>query len=157
MRRTTTWVAALALCLSGLALSGAAEAKPKVDFAKVDVPASPEAARVEKAFKQALAKAAKKANFGKGKHVALSARVLELTREEHGDVLRITCTAMGRVVGGPGAKSRISFGGDPAHRDELENQVLTMVANGLVGRLAQIARAASAAPPPVEAVPAPRR
>jgi hypothetical protein len=44
------------------------------------------------------------------------------------------------VVGGAGARSRISYGGSPDRRDELEKEVLTQVANGLVGRLAQIVR-----------------
>ena len=70
----------------------------------------------------------------------LSARITELTLEARDDVLMVHCTAMGRVKGGPGARSKIAYGGDPAKRDELERQVLTMVANGLVGRLAQIVR-----------------
>ncbi len=65
---------------------------------------------------------------------------MELTTEEHGDVLHITCTVMGRVVGGAGARSRISYGGSPEKREELEKEVLTQVANGLVARLAQIVR-----------------
>ncbi len=72
--------------------------------------------------------------------MALAARVIELSAEERGDVLRITCTVMGRVVGGAGARSRISYGGAPEKREELEKEVLTQVANGLVARLAQIVR-----------------
>ena len=92
-----------------------------------------------------LEQAARKANFGKkAKSVTLSARVVELKTEQRGDILRVSCTMMGRVVGAAGAKSRISFGGSPASRGDLEKQVLTMVANGLVARLAQIARAEEA-------------
>ena len=57
-----------------------------------------------------------------------------------GDVLRVRCTLVGRVDGGPSARSKIAFGGDPAAQAELEKQVLTMVANGVVSRLAQIVR-----------------
>jgi hypothetical protein len=106
----------------------------------VDVPERQDAGRVQKLFKQALARAAKKANFGKARSVALAARVVELSTEEHGDVIRITCTVMGRVVGGAGARSRISYGGSPDKREDLEKEVVTQVANGLVARLAQIVR-----------------
>jgi hypothetical protein len=95
---------------------------------------------VQKLLRQELGKAVKKVDFGKAKTVRLTARVVELTEEEHGDVLRITCTVMGRIVGGKGARSRISYGGSPDKRAELEKEVLTQVARGLVGRLAQIVR-----------------
>jgi outer membrane lipopolysaccharide assembly protein LptE/RlpB len=51
---------------------------------------------------------------------------------------------VGRLVGGPSARSRISFGGNPSEREALEKQVLSMVANGVVTRLAEIARAQAA-------------
>jgi hypothetical protein len=121
-------------------LEAGAAGRPKVSWLRVDVPEGGDSARVQKVLKQALAQAAKKANFGKAKSVTLSARVVELATEQHGDVVHITCTVMGRVIGGAGARSRISYGGSPEKRDELEKEVLTQVANGLVARLAQIVR-----------------
>jgi hypothetical protein len=117
-----------------------AAGKSKVEWVRVDVPAREDAPRLQKLFKHALSDAVKKANFGKVKSVALTARVQDLTVEEHGDVVRITCTVIGRVVGGSGARSRISYGGDPRKREELEKEVLMQVARGLVARLAQIVR-----------------
>ncbi len=143
MRRVTTWGVLLAAVLSTLSTAPAAHARPnkaKIAWARVDVPPGGDAARVQKLLKQALGAATKKANFGKAKAVTLSARVTEMTVEEHGDVLHIACTVMGRVVGGAGARSRISYGGSPDKREELEKEVLTQVANGLVARLAQIVR-----------------
>jgi hypothetical protein len=141
MRRTLVrWLASAAI---GVSLLGptAALARPKIAWARIQVPDGDGAARTSKVLKAALEQAAKKANFGKtAKSVTLSARVVELTTEQRGDVLRVSCTALGRVVGGPSARSKISFGGSPAAREDLEKQVLTMVANGLVARLAQIAR-----------------
>jgi hypothetical protein len=143
MRRVTTWAALVALGI-GLLVAVPPEAHarpgPKIEWVRVDVPEGQDAARRAKIFKQALVQAARHASFGKAKAVALSVRITELTVERHDDVLRITCTAMGRIRGGPGARSKISYGGDPEKRDELERQVLTMVANGLVARLAQIVR-----------------
>ncbi len=118
-----------------------AEARAKVDWSRVDVPESEDAARITKVLKAALDQATKRANFGAIKSVTLSAKLLTFTTELHGDVLRVSCTAMGRVHGGASARSKISFGGSPDARADLEKQVLTMVANGLVARLAQIARA----------------
>src|SRR5262249_22323221 len=125
--------------------SGVAFAHPKVAWSRIDVPES--SARLTKVLRQALEQAARKANFGKVKSIALSAKLVELSADQRGDVLRITCTIMGRVVGGQGARSKISYGGAPAAREELEKQVVTMVATGLVARLAQIVREHPPDPP----------
>ncbi|MFT3766667.1 MAG: hypothetical protein QM820_14305 [Minicystis sp.] len=144
MRRVTTWAAAAALGLAAImAAPGPAHASPKakVDWVRVEVPEGLDAARHGKVLKEALKQAAKRADFGKtAKTVSLSARIVEMKTEQQGDVLRVTCTIMGRVKGGAGARSRISYGGSPDKREELEKSVLTMVANGLVARLAQIVR-----------------
>jgi hypothetical protein len=148
MRRVTRLAALIAIGLSTLTVAprdAIAGGKARIDWVRVDVPDGQDAGRLQKLLKQALTRAAKKANFGKAKAVTLSARVVEISAEERGDVLRITCTVMGRVVGGAGARSRISYGGSPEKRDELEKEVLTQVANGLVARLAQIVR--TQAPP----------
>jgi hypothetical protein len=144
MRRVTMWGFLAAVGLATLIGEPGAYARgrSKVEWVRVDVPEGGDSARVQKLLKQALGQAAKKANFGKDQRVALTARVVQMSVEEHGDVLRITCTVMGRVVGGAGARSRISYGGSPDKRDELEKEVLTHVANGLVARLAQIVRTA---------------
>src|SRR3954471_3141936 len=120
MRRVTKWAALLAIGLATLSITPPAQAsaKAKVAWIRVDVPDG-QGPRVQKLFKKALEQASRKANFGKAKAVSLAARVVELTTEERGDVLRITCTVMGRVVGGAGARSRISFGGSPDKREEL--------------------------------------
>lgn len=115
----------------------------KVEWKSVDVPAGADQARRARALRALLKDAAKKADFGEAKSVKLSARVVEFTSTTRGDVHRVSCTLVGRVVGGPSARSRISFGGRPSERLELEKQVLTMVANGVVARLAAIVRARS--------------
>jgi len=146
MRRVTKWGALIAIGLATVTAAppaASAGGKSRIDWVRVDVPASEDGPRVQKLLKQALGQAAKKANFGKARAVSLSARVVELVTEERGDVLHITCTVMGRVVGGAGARSRISYGGSPDKREELEKEVLTQAANGLVARLAQIVRTQS--------------
>jgi hypothetical protein len=145
MRRVTTWITAAALGLAAAVAAPpsalASPSKPKIDWVRVDVPEGLDAGRLGKVLREALKQASKHANFGKApRTVTLSARVTEFTTEVHGDVLQVSCTVMGRVAGGAGARSRISYGGSPEDRGELEKQVLTMVANGLVARLAQIVR-----------------
>jgi hypothetical protein len=144
MRRITWWAAVLAVSmgfgLAALPSTALAAGRTKIQWVKVDVPEGDDAARLQKLLKKALGEAAKKADFGETKSVSLTARVVEMTTETRGDILRITCTVMGRVVGGAGARSKISYGGSPDQRAELEKEVLTQVARGLVGRLAQIVR-----------------
>lgn len=143
MRRVTRWAAAAALGIAAITVAPvtALAAKPKVDWVRVEVPEGQDAARLTKVLKEALKQAAKRADFGKAaKSVSLSARIVELKTEQQGDVLRVTCTIMGRVTGGAGARSRMSYGGSPDKREDLERDVVTMVARGLVARLAQIVR-----------------
>src|SRR5258706_9699018 len=115
MRRVTTGMAVLAIGFATIAGAPAAalgSPRPKIEWARIDVPDGQDSARLAKVLKQALSQAAKKANFGKAaKTVTLSARVTEFTSEQHGDVLQVSCTVMGRVARGAGARSRISYGG----------------------------------------------
>lgn len=144
MRRLSSWAAAALLGLAAMfAAPASADAKPrpKIEWLRVEVPEGQDAARHAKVLKEALKQAAKRADFGKtAKKVTLSARIVELKTETHGDVLHVTCSVSGRVQGGKGARSKISYGGHPERRDALEKEVITMVANGLVTRLAQIVR-----------------
>lgn len=137
------WISAASLALTLAAMMAppvAASPRSKVEWTKVDVPGRSDSAKLEKTLRALLMRASKRADFGRGKRIALRARVVELTSEEHGDVLRVSCTLLGRVEGGPSARSKIAFGGRPSEKTELEKQVLTTVANGVVARLAQIVR-----------------
>lgn len=141
MKRARKWLSAALISVAALATAPAFGRTPtKVEWSSVRVPAGKDADQRARLLKTLLSKAAKKADFGRAKSVKLSARVLSFSSTRSGDVQQVTCTIVGHVAGGPSAKSRISFGGSPAERAELEKQVLTMVASGLVARLAQIAR-----------------
>ncbi len=115
-----------------------------VTWTKIDVPDGDDAKAFEKSLKKLLDQAAKKANFGKAKKLSLSVKVLEFTSETKGDVHRVTCAIIGRIPGGPSAKSKISFGGTPADKVKLEKQVLAMVSKAVVTRLAEVVRARAA-------------
>ena len=133
--------AALSLAATALPTPAHARGKAQIEWKTVSVPDGPSSDRVARTLRQLLVRASRKADFGRdhGK-VVVSARVVQLDWEERGDVVRLSCTVVGRLEGGPSARSRISFGAAPKDRAELEKQVLTMVANGVVTRLAEIAR-----------------
>lgn len=117
-----------------------ARGRAKVDWTKIEVPAGEDSARITRVLRKLLNEAVRRADFGKVQKVSASAHVVELTWEKRGDVLRMSCAIVGRLKDGPRARSRVSFGGSPDQRGELEKQVLTMVANGMVTRLAEMAR-----------------
>ena len=118
--------------------------RAKVDWTRIAVPPSDDSARTERVLRKLLDRAVKKADFGKARKLSASVRVLELQSELRDGVLRVSCTLVGKLQGGQSAKARISFGGDPSKAESLELEVLTMVANGLVTRIAELARARAA-------------
>jgi hypothetical protein len=141
--RPLVFVLSTAISLAALAVPSPADArgKPRIEWKTVSVPEGPDADRVARTLRSMLVRASRKADFGReGGKVVVSARVVQLAWEDRGDVVRLSCTVVGRLEGGPSARSRISFGGAPKDRAALEKQVLTMVANGVVTRLAEIAR-----------------
>lgn len=132
------------LAIAAFAVPPSAHARPKADveWTRVDVPpTTKDGTRLAKNLHQLLKEASRKADFGKSGKVLLRARIAEYVVEQKGDVLRIRCTVVGRLEGGPSAKSRIAFGGDPKDPKALEKQVLTMVAHGVTSRLAALAKA----------------
>lgn len=143
MNRPKRWLAAAALgasALFGFPQTALSRSSTKVQWTRIDVPEGKDSARLAKLLKSLLTQAAKKADFGKLKSVKLSARIVSFSSVEKGDVLQVSCTIGGKLEGGPGARSHISFGGSPKERAQLEKQVLSMVANGLVTRLAEMAK-----------------
>jgi hypothetical protein len=121
-----------------------AEAAAKVFFTDVRIPDHFKDPNVRKRkmrlVRKLLAESAKRAQFGKAEEVKISAEVKQLDLEEVDGVLKVRCTMIGRIRGGPLARSHLEFGGRPSERRMLERRVLGMVADGLVTRLAQMAR-----------------
>lgn len=140
----TLSVLAIALGLLFSPMMARADGHTQVTWTRIEVPDDAGQTALEKSLKKLLDQAAKKANFGKVKSVSFSVKVTELVSETKGDVHRVTCTIVGRIPGGPSAKSRISFGGSPGDKAKLEKQVLTMVTKAMVTRLAEIVRARAA-------------
>jgi hypothetical protein len=66
--------------------------------------------------------------------------VEQLATRVEGNVLHITCTALGRLPKGKSARSKIEYGGDPRKRTLEVKKVLEMVARGVITRLAELER-----------------
>lgn len=104
-----------------------------------------DAARVSKQLEKLLIAASRKAKWGKGPELKLTARVTKLEWESSEDVLRVSVTVVANIRGGKGARSHIRIGGRPSKRRQLEEQALKVVADGLVTRLSDLARRQAAA------------
>jgi hypothetical protein len=111
-----------------------------VKWTAVEVRAGDDSDRVAKAMRKLLERQSRKADWGKGKPLQLSAHVTQLDWEERGDVVRVTVTVVAKISGGHHARSKIRLGGKPSARRKLEQEALGIVAGGLVTRLSNLAR-----------------
>ena len=98
--------------------------------------------KYKKHLTRVLQKEAKKADWGAsaGSKIEFRFSVEKLAVRQDGDVLQISCAATGRLPRGRSAKSKLTFGGSPHHQSKLVKRVLTIVARGVVTRLAEIER-----------------
>ncbi len=135
----------LAAGLAILSVPGPADAKAEVFFTEVVVPDGPKAAQQAKLVRSLLGSAAKRAKFGKVKKARIKAKVTEYAEIVEGDVLTIRCSMAGRLEGGRRARSHLAYSGKASRRSELQKKVMGIVADGLVTRLAQLAREEEAA------------
>jgi hypothetical protein len=136
---------ALGLAFGGTLAPAVAEAKAEVFFTEVVVPEGPNAAKQARLVRSLLGAATKRAHFGKVKKARIRAKVTEYEEAVEGDVVTIRCSMTGRLEGGPRAKSHLAYSGKASRRAELQKKVIGIVADGLVTRLAQMAREEDAA------------
>jgi hypothetical protein len=99
-------------------------------------------AALERHFRHMLRRAARRADWGAGRGARIEYRVIveELAITESNGVLRVRCTALGRLPRGKSARSHLDFGGDPRKRRAVVERVLEIVARGVVTRLAALER-----------------
>ena len=57
-----------------------------------------------------------------------------------GNIVRVTCSALGKIKELGVARSRFSYGGKAEQRAQLEKHILELVARGILVRLAELAR-----------------
>lgn len=104
-----------------------------------DIPGAPGYIRH---LRSTLRRHAAQVDWGAGRDSTISFRFavekLQLTRQ--GSALRVHCSARGELPRGRTALSRLVYGGDPKQTQKLVRQVLTIVARGVVTRLAALER-----------------
>ncbi|NLE88124.1 MAG: hypothetical protein GX607_17200 [Myxococcales bacterium] len=115
---------------------------PRIHLDRLDFPDVPGAAGYKKHLLKVLHKEARRARWGAGRDNRIEYRfeVTELSVRVEGDVLRVSCSAVGRLPGRQTARSRLTFGGDPAQRTQVVHQVLEIVARGVLTRLSELER-----------------
>jgi hypothetical protein len=117
--------------------------RPSVNLDALVFPADvANSARLERHFRHMLKRAARRADWGAGRGAHIEYRVIveELRISEEAGVLRVRCTALGRLPRGKSARSHLDFGGDPKNPRVVVERVLEMVARGVVTRLAALER-----------------
>lgn len=117
--------------------------RPEVKLDRLDFPNDVRGAHYfKKRLRRILRREARRADWGAGRGSTIEYRfaVSELSIERAGDVLRVRCSAVGRLPKGKSAKSQLSFGGDPNKRNKVVERVLEIVARGVITRLAELER-----------------
>lgn len=119
------------------------EGRPQVVLDRLVVPSTvPEQKRVLRVLEKVLKHEARRVQWGAGRHNRIAYRFfleeLEVTVER--GVYKVRCTALGRLPKGKSARSKLELGGDPRHPRKVIDQVLTIVARGVLSRLADLER-----------------
>jgi hypothetical protein len=126
------------------AFAAKSRGRPDVKLDRLDFPDDVRGAHYfKKRLRRILAKETRRADWGAGRGHKIEYRFaitqLKLEPTEDG-VLRVRCSAVGRLPGGKSAKSSLTFGGDPKKRNKVVLQVLEIVGRGVVTRLAELER-----------------
>jgi hypothetical protein len=124
-----------------IAPDGGPEGQPKIVLDRLVVPLNtPEKQRVTRVLEKVLKHEARRVEWGAGRNSRITYRFyleqLDLS-VEHG-VLMVRCTALGRLPKGKTARSKLEFGGDPREARKVIDHVLTIVARGVLSRLAEL-------------------
>jgi hypothetical protein len=119
------------------------EGRPHIVLDELVVPADlPQHQRISKLLEKVLKHEARRVEWGAGRSNRIAYRFyleeLDLS-VEHG-VLKVRCTAFGRLPKGKTARSKLEYGGDPKDPQKVVDHVLTIVARGVLARLADLER-----------------
>ena len=117
--------------------------RPKIVIDQLVVPETiPERRRVAKVLDKVLKHEQHRVEWGAGRESRITYRFslekLDLSVER--GVLKVRCTALGRLPKGKTARSKLEYGGDPAQAHRVIDHVLTIVARGVLARLADLER-----------------
>jgi len=120
-----------------------AKGRPTIKLDRLDFPEGIANAKHYKRFlKKRLMREAKHAKWGAGRNNVIEFRFavkqLDITVDE--DVIRVRCLAVGRLPKGKLVKSQLNYGGNPRKARKVVENVLAIVARGVVSRLAEMER-----------------
>jgi hypothetical protein len=117
--------------------------RPRVKLNRLTFPTIPEASYYKNHLTRSLSQASARADWGAGAGSVIEYRfrVDRLDIETSEGLVRVHCEATGELPRSKNASSRLSFSGDPSQRRQLVEKVLTIVARGVITRLAQIEHA----------------
>ena len=133
----------LALTLVATASPARSRGRPKVVLDRLDFPSDVAAAGYyKKHLRRVLAREVRRVEWGAGRENTIQYRfaIAKLDISIADGIMKVSCTAMGRLPGGRKAKSHLSFGGDPRKKTQVVSRVLEIVARGVVTRLAELER-----------------
>lgn len=117
--------------------------RPHVVLDRLVVPPSfPEHRRLAKVLEKVLKHEARRVEWGAGPDSRITYRFYleELEVSVDRGVLKVRCTAFGRLPKGKTARSKLEFGGDAREPRKVIDHVLTIVARGVLSRLAELER-----------------
>ena len=77
---------------------------------------------------------------GRGSRITYRFSLEQLDVSVERGVLKVRCTAVGRLPNGRPARSKLEYGGDAQKAHEVIDHVLTIVARGVLSRLAELER-----------------
>ena len=117
--------------------------RPKVKLNRLTFPSIPQASYYKNHLQRSLHREALVADWGAGEGSVIEYRfrVDRLEIETEAGLVRVHCAATGELPRGKNATSQLTFSGDPAGQRQLVEQVLAIVARGVITRLAQIEHA----------------
>jgi hypothetical protein len=117
--------------------------RPHIVLDRLVVPQNfPEHQRVAKVLEKVLKHEARRVQWGAGQGDRITYRfsLEQLDVSIEGSVLKVRCTAFGRLPKGKTARSKLEFGGDARDPRKVIDHVLSIVARGVLSRLAELER-----------------
>lgn len=138
-----SFVVACSLVLIGSVAEARSHKKPStVSWTTTNVREGSDQAQVEVWLKEILKEESKKARWGKKIEAPLEGAITltDLRVDEHEGVVRVSCSAIGKIPGVGAARSKFSYGGRPEEKLKLKRHVIELVARGIIGRLSEMVR-----------------
>ena len=119
------------------------EGRPHIVLDRLVVPNTvPEYKRVSRVLEKVLKREAYRVQWGAGRQSRIEYRFYleELNVTVENGVYKVHCTALGRLPKGKSARSKLVLGGDPQNPRKIIDEVLAIVARGVLARLADLER-----------------